>query len=52
MGLGMRLVTAAGPYYTELDQDGLCTEVGKYRDWPRNHLKKFQKMLVLIKDVE
>jgi hypothetical protein len=34
MGLGMRLVTAAGPFYTELDQDGLCTEVGKYRDWP------------------
>jgi hypothetical protein len=35
MGLGMRLVTAAGPFYTKLDQDGLCTEVGKYRDWPR-----------------
>lgn len=31
----MRLLTATGPFYTELDQDGLCTEMGKYRDWPR-----------------
>lgn len=32
MGLGMRLLTATGPFYAELDQDGLCTE---YTDWPR-----------------